>query len=64
MTRFVIRAEVEVLVAEQTAPAFLADALPLRRAGSVHTSWIHFTLVAVRASVSALASARKRDGKM
>lgn len=56
VTRLVVGAEVEVLIAEQAAPALLADALPLHAAGSVHASWIHFTLVTIRSSVSALAS--------
>jgi hypothetical protein len=59
----VMGAEVEVLIAEQAAPALVAFALPLGGAGSVHTSWIHFTLVTVWSSVSALASVRAREEK-
>lgn len=56
MTRLVIGAEVQVLIAEQSTPALLADAFPFHRAGSMYTSWIHFTLVTIRSPVSALAS--------
>lgn len=60
VTRLVIGAEVEILVAEKSAPALLADALPLIVAGSMHTSWIHFTLVTIRSPVSALASVSRQ----
>lgn len=56
VTRLVIGAEVQVLVAEQSTPALLADAFPLHIAGSMYTSWIHFTLVTIRSPVSAFAS--------
>lgn len=57
----VVGAEVQVLVAEQATPALVAFALPLCRAGSMYTSWVHFTLVTIRASVSAFASVRDEE---
>jgi hypothetical protein len=56
VTRLVSGAELQVLVAEQSTPTFLADALPLLRAGSVDASWIHLTFVTSWSLVSALAS--------
>jgi hypothetical protein len=56
MTWLVIGAELKILIAEQSTPALLADALPLLRTGSMYASWIQFTLVTIRSLVSALAS--------
>lgn len=47
--RFVIGAEVEVLVAEKTTPAFVAKAVPRFHAGSVRATWVALALVAKRA---------------
>lgn len=54
--RLVIGTEVQVLIAEQATPTFFAVAFPLGIAGSVHTSWIEFTLVTSWSPVSAFAS--------
>lgn len=45
-TRAVVGAVVEVLVAEQPAPALLADAVPGPRAGAVHAARMPLALVA------------------
>lgn len=46
LTRFVVGAEVQILIAEQSTPAFVAEALPGLLAGPVYASRIGFTLVA------------------
>ena len=51
-----IGAEVEVLVAEESTPAFFAVALPLVLAGPMYTSWVQLTFVASRSLISAFAS--------
>lgn len=56
VARLVICAEIQVLIAEQAAPALLADAFPLFRASSMHASWIHFTFVTIWSLPSGLAS--------
>ena len=53
----VIRAIVEVLVAEQTAPAFVAEALPGLLTATVKAAWISHALVAVRSFPAVVASA-------
>lgn len=44
--RFVVGAEVQVLVAEQAAPAFVAEAIPRFQAGTVDATRVTLTLVA------------------
>lgn len=44
----VVGAVVQVLIAEQTSPAFLADALPRLTACSMEAAWVAHTLIAVR----------------
>lgn len=51
-----IRAVVEVLVAKQTAPAFVAEALPGFLAATVKAAWISHALVAVRSLPTVVAS--------
>lgn len=59
----VIRAVVEVLVAEQTAPAFVALALPGFLAGAVHTARIGFAFCAESALPAGVATGmRERQG--
>lgn len=48
LTRLVVGAEVQVLVAEQAAPALLTVALPGQLAGAVFTGWVFLTLVTER----------------
>lgn len=57
LARFVVGAKVQVLVAEQTAPAFVAQALPRLLAGSVHAARVRFALVAQLSLPSGLADA-------
>lgn len=52
-----IRAIVEVLVAEQTAPAFVTEALPGLLTATVKAAWISHALVAVRSFPTVVASA-------
>lgn len=53
---FVVGTEVEVLVAEKTAPAFIAKTVPRFHAGSMHATWVTLALVAERAFPPRLAS--------
>ena len=73
---FMVGAEVEVLVTEQSSPALLAVALPRLAAGAVHTVWVAnalitggalpaqsaFTLSRLVTIPMALATARRTDG--
>jgi hypothetical protein len=56
VTRLVICAEIQVLVAKQASPAFFADAFPFFRTCTMHASWIHFTFVTIWSLPSGLAS--------
>lgn len=56
---FVIRAVVEVLVAEQSAPALLADTVPGSRAGPVHAARVPLALVAQLALPARVAAVKK-----
>lgn len=60
LARLVVRAVVQVLVAEQSAPALVADALPLLLARSVHASRVQLALLAQRALPSFLAAATEK----
>lgn len=54
---FVVGAKVQILIAKQTTPAFVADTLPRLFAGSVHTSRVRFAFIAQRTLPSGLAYA-------
>lgn len=62
LARFVVRAEVQILIAEQSTPAFIAETLPRFLAGSVHASRIGLALVAQSAFPAGLAYAFVRLG--
>lgn len=47
--RLVVRAEVQVLVAEETTPALVAKAIPWLHAGTMHAAWVPSALVAIGA---------------
>lgn len=47
-TWFVVGTEVEVLVAEQTTPTFVAEAVPRLHARAMHTTWIFLAFVTQR----------------
>lgn len=55
-TWLMIGAEVKILIAEQATPTLFAVAFPLGIAGSMHTSWVEFTLITSWSPVSAFAS--------
>lgn len=55
-----IRAIVEILVAEQPAPAFVASALPGPLAATVEAAWVANTLITLWASPAVVASATTR----
>lgn len=59
--RLVIRAVVEVLVAEQAAPALVAQALPGLLAATVKTARVSHALVAVRSFPTVVASAANQE---
>lgn len=56
-----IRAIVEILVAEQSAPALVARALPGFLAATVKAAWISDTLITQRTLPAVVASATKCD---
>lgn len=58
----VIRAIVQVLVAEQSAPAFVAKALPGFLAATMKAAWISHALVAVRSLPAVVASGIIKNG--
>lgn len=60
---FVVRAKVQILIAEQTTPAFVAKALPRFLAGSVHASRVGFAFVAKSSFPSGLTSVGKKQKK-
>lgn len=66
LTRTMICAVVQVLVAKQTAPAFVANAFPGFGACAVHTAGVSFTFVAQWAFVTGLTSKtiKKDRGKL
>lgn len=59
--RLMVRAIVEVLVAEQSAPALVALAIPGLLAATVKTSGISDALIALRALPAVVTSATERD---
>jgi len=59
--RLMIRAIVEVLVAEQSAPAFVARALPGFLAATVKAARVSDALIALRTFPAAVTSATKRQ---
>lgn len=63
LTGFVICAVVQVLVAEQTAPAFVADAVPGFQAASVDASRVRFAFVAHGTFPASVATVDKRNGR-
>lgn len=63
LARPMIGAVVQVLVAEQTAPAFVAIAFPFLLAGAVNAARIRFAFVAQGPFISRMASAIRRRGK-
>jgi hypothetical protein len=54
-----IRAVIEILVAEQATPTLIAEAVPGLLAGSVKTSWVPLALVTKAPFPSAVAPANK-----
>lgn len=56
LARLVVSAKVQILIAEQPTPAFVAQAFPGLLAGSVHASRVGLTLVAQLALPSRLAT--------
>lgn len=60
LARLVVGAIIEILVAEQTTPTFVADALPLLLACPVQTSGIPFALVAQLSCPTPVTSAKKK----
>lgn len=60
---FVIGAVVEILIAEQTTPTFVAITLPRLLAGSVKAAWVPDALVAQFALPSQFASVQKENQK-
>jgi len=60
----VIRAIVEVLVAEQSAPAFVALALPGFLAATVEATRVPDALIAQRTLPAVVASVTERDGSV
>lgn len=61
-TRLVVGAVVEVLVAEEAAPAFVAKTVPRLLAGAVQTARVPLTLVAQPPLPAAVAAATKEMG--
>ena len=59
LTRFIVGAIVEILIAEQPTPAFVAHALPGMLTGAVKTTGIALTFVTQPAHPTRLASAKK-----
>lgn len=59
-TGFMVRAIVEVLVAEEPSPALFADAVPGARAGSVHAARVSLALVAQLAHPAGVAAEKKK----
>ncbi len=59
LARLVVGAVVEILVAEQTAPTFIAVALVRLLAGSVQTTWVADALVTQLSLPSQFASVKK-----
>lgn len=57
LTRLMVGAVVEVLVAEQSAPALIADAIPLLLASAVQASRIPLAFITIPAGPSAFTSA-------
>lgn len=57
LARLVVGAKVQILVAEQSAPTFVAQALPRFLAGSVHAPRVRFALIAQLPLPSGLADA-------
>ena len=60
----VVGAVVEVLVAEETAPALVAATLVGLLAGAVHAAGVELALVAVRAGPAGLAAVERMSGRM
>lgn len=52
----VVRAEVEILVAEEAAPSLVAHAIPRFRAAAVDATWVPLALIAQRSFPSRLTS--------
>lgn len=60
--RFVIRAIVEILVAEQPAPALIARALPRLLTSTVETARVPHALIALQTLPAVVASATNATG--
>lgn len=58
--RFVVCAEIQVLITEQTAPALLAQAVPRFQACSVHAAGITLAFVAQLALPAWMATGKKK----
>lgn len=58
-----VGAVVKILIAEQTSPALVADAVPWLVAGAVHAARIKCTLIAQR-SLPAILTAASRSNKI
>ena len=63
LTGTMIRAVVQILIAEQTAPAFVAHAIEGFLAGSKLTAGIEFAFVAQRSLPAGLTTAKREDRK-
>lgn len=57
--RLVVGAVVQVLVAEQTAPTLVAEAVPRLYACAVHAAWVTLAFVAKRTYPTRMTSATK-----
>lgn len=64
LTRSVVSAEVQVLIAEESSPAFVAEALPFLLTRAVHAPRITLALVAQPSNPAGVTSAKEKRSRL